>query len=156
MRKIFSILLSVCILLSGILVSAQEPTYHDTQSHWAKDAITVWSEYGIINGYDGNFLPDKNITRGDFATVLNRIFQFQNPGENLFRDLGESYYTEPILCLYKEGIMTGYEQFIRPTDYITREEAGVMLAKALKLTVTASFDKPFLDEDKIGDWSKPY
>ncbi|WP_302645124.1 S-layer homology domain-containing protein [uncultured Dysosmobacter sp.] len=55
--------------------------FADTNGHWAESAINKWSgEYGIIQGYDdGTFRPDKSITRGAFAGILDRFLHFRTP-----------------------------------------------------------------------------
>ena len=43
-------------------------------SHWAYDSIGTASAAGWISGYgDGKFGPDKNITRAEVASILNRV-----------------------------------------------------------------------------------
>ena len=156
MKKIFALLLCMCITFAGVCAFAQTPVYKDIENHWAGETIGVWSGYGVINGYDGCFYPDKPITRGDFATILNRIFLFDEQAENNFSDLDDAYYTTPILCLNKQGIINGFENNIRPNDYITREEAGTMLCKALKLELQNELTSEFTDESLIGSWAIPY
>ena len=148
MKKIVGIILSLCMLISGISAFAEMPVYDDIENHWAKDVIESWTSYEIINGNEGKFSPDKNITRGEYATILNRIFSFDEPSQNTFDDLDENYYTSHILCLNKQGIMNGFENNIRPNDYITREEAGTMLYKALALEEQKSLEKEFNEYQK--------
>lgn len=156
MKKIVSFVILICMMIRGFSAFAEKPTYNDIQNHWAKDVIESWSSYEIINGYEGNFSPDKSITRGEFATIINRIFNFDEPSLSTFDDLDENYYTYHILCLYNQGIMTGYENNIRPDDYITREEAGTILYKVLALEEQNSIKKEFNDENEISGWAKPY
>lgn len=156
MKKILSFFICICMVFSGFSAFAEKPLYDDIGSHWAEDVIESWSSYGIINGYDGQFLPDNDITRGEFATVINRIFNFDEPAENVFDDLDENYYTQPILCLNRQGVMNGFENSIRPNDFITREEAGAILYKVLKLKEHESLPESFHDENEMSDWAKPY
>ncbi|MCR4718942.1 MAG: S-layer homology domain-containing protein [Firmicutes bacterium] len=39
-------------------------------SDYAKDAVSKMSGIGIINGYEGNFMPNNNITRAEAATII--------------------------------------------------------------------------------------
>lgn len=156
MKKIASIILSICMMISGVPAFAETSTYNDIENHWAKDVIENWSLYEIINGYEGKFSPDKNITRGEFATIINRIFKFDEPSKNIFDDLDENYYTNHILCLNNQGIMSGFGRRIRPNENITREEAGAIIYKVLRLKKQDSLVKYFYDENDISDWAKTY
>ena len=155
MKKIISLVL-ISMLLLGFCAFAQSPSYEDIQNHWAQNQIEKWSGYGVITGYEGRFFPDDNITRGEFATIINRVFKFETPAENTFSDLGEEYYTKNILCLNNRGIMTGFDGKIRPEDNITREEAGAMIYKLLRMTENEEVSQEFYDEKDISDWAKVY
>lgn len=130
--------------------------YCDVEGHWAKNVIEEWSGLGVIGGHDGSFYPDRFITRGEFATVINRVFQFGIPAENTFSDLDNSFYTRHILCLSYAGVMSGFEDEIRPNDYITREEAGAVFYKVLALDEQAEMKTDFSDAEQISDWAMPY
>lgn len=44
------------------------------KSHWAYSSINVAFQNSVITGYsDGSFKPDKNITRAEMATILQRL-----------------------------------------------------------------------------------
>ncbi len=72
MKKILSIFIVTAMLLSVCPVSAKS-VFSDVEGHWAEKQIDTWSDYGVINGYAGQFSPDNEITRGDFAVVLNKL-----------------------------------------------------------------------------------
>lgn len=57
------------------LTNKKEQKFNDVSpNHWAFSAIERMSEEGIINGYpDGDFKPDKNITRAELAVILDRL-----------------------------------------------------------------------------------
>jgi len=47
-------------------------------SHWAAGSLQRWSANGIISGYDdGSFRPGKEVTKAEFAAIMNRIFNYQ-------------------------------------------------------------------------------
>ena len=49
----------------------------DTRSHWAKDEIITFQRRGIVSGYnDRTFKPDKEITKGEFFVILNRVYKW--------------------------------------------------------------------------------
>ncbi len=154
MKKLLSIFLVIAMLVTTCAVSAA--TYTDISGHWAEKEIEAWSGYGVISGYDGKFSPNRNITRGEFAVVLNRLMGYQSESENIFSDLPDKFYTSSVLKLYKAGVMQGYAGSISPEASLTREEASVMICRALGINTADTMNKSFLDEADISSWSKPY
>lgn len=154
MKKLISILVAVCMLASVSVVSAKN-TYNDTQGHWAEKQIDSWSGYGVISGYDGEFSPNRSITRGEFAVVLSRLMAYQKTLDNTFSDLDEAFYTDSVLKLHKAGVMQGYENKINPTASLTREEAASMISRALGIEAQDKADKSFNDYESVSDWAKP-
>lgn len=48
--------------------------FSDIASSWARDQINAAAERGIVNGYpDGTFGPQRNITRAEAFTMVNRL-----------------------------------------------------------------------------------
>lgn len=46
----------------------------DITGHWAEDSIRWCMEHGLMKGYpDGSFQPDKPVTRGELAVILDRL-----------------------------------------------------------------------------------
>jgi len=51
-----------------------ETMFPDISGHWAQDYISLVAELGWVVGMpDGNFEPNREITRAEAATVINRI-----------------------------------------------------------------------------------
>ena len=123
MKKVISLILAISVFASVGIVSAKT-TYTDINGHWAEEQIGIWSDYGVISGYNGEFAPNRSITRGEFAVVLNRLMAYDKTVENRFADLGEKYYTDSILKLNKAGVMQGFDGKISPENSLTREEAA--------------------------------
>ena len=156
MKKILSILIAVSMLLSVCPVSAKSVFTDVPDGHWAEKQIDAWSEYGVISGYNGEFAPGRSITRGEFAVVLNKLMTYEKTVENKFADLGEKYYTDSILKLNKAGVMQGYENKISPENSLTREEAAIMICRALGIETQEKVNKTFSDYASVSDWARPY
>ena len=45
-------------------------SYADTNGHWAESSIERWSAYGIIQGSNGQFDPNGQLTCARLATIL--------------------------------------------------------------------------------------
>lgn len=152
-RRVLSLLLAVLVTLTMIPASFAAD---DLDGHWSQDAMETWVDYGVIKGYeDGSVRPDKSITRGELAVMLDRIMSYQNKSSNNFNDLGDSWYTDAILGASAAGIIGGYEDgTVRPEATISRQEAVVMIARVLGLHVAGTADNMFTDANEIGSWAK--
>ena len=153
-RKILSLILVFAMTGSLFTVgaSAAEPIYRDTDGHWAAETIEGFSRLGLIEGYNGQFFPNKNITRGEMAVILDRLMDYQTAAKNSFSDLGEAFYTDAVLKANAAGVMLGSNGTVRPTEPITRQEAAVLLCRALGLEGSGSVAQ-FSDRGQIASWA---
>lgn len=146
----------VCAL--ALPAHAAEKVYPDITGHYAADAIGVWSDYGVLEGYlDGSFRPEGKITRAEMATVLDRVMGYRNVAENTFTDLPDGqWYTGYLLRSAAEGIFKGNpDGTMKPNEPITRQEAFAALSRVLDMEES---DKPtgFKDDAAIADWARGY
>lgn len=153
-RKILSLILvfAMAVSLFTVGAGAAEPIYRDTDGHWAAETIEDFSRLGLIEGYNGQFFPNKNITRGEMAVILDRLMGYQTAAKNSFSDLGEAFYTDAVLKANAAGVMLGSNGTVRPTDPITRQEAAVLLCRALGLEGGGSVAQ-FSDRGQIASWA---
>ena len=90
MNKKFTKCMIVPAVCLSILASAPgnifAAKFNDADIHWAKDAITIWADHEVIQGFDGLFRPDETITRAEMAVMINRIMNYQVRAENTFRN----------------------------------------------------------------------
>lgn len=103
---------------------------------------------------------ESSISRIEFITyILNRLElndYSKTPG---FSDISEDDENYPIAASAKEyGIINGYDDnTLRPNEYLTRQDAVVMLSRAYKVKLTNDIlIKGFADYDKISDYAKGY
>lgn len=152
-RKIFVAALAITAICSATAYAA---SFTDTQTHWASQVIEKWSDKGAVKGYeDGTFRPDNSITRAETAAILCRIGSYSDTAANTFTDLpNDAWYADSILKLNAAGIMSGDGSTVRPNDFITREEALAMLARAYKVEGSKTLD--FSDINDVSDWAKTY
>ena len=152
-KRVASLFLSVAVVLTMLPAAFAAD---DLDGHWSQDAMETWMDYCVIKGYeDGSVRPDKSITRGELAVMLDRIMSYQNKSTNNFNDLSDSWYTDAILGASAAGIIGGYEDgTVRPEATISRQEAVVMIARVLGLHVAGTADNMFTDANEIGSWAK--
>lgn len=113
---------------------------------------------GIFRGYeDGSFRPKKEITRAEFASIIDRVFLKNNPeviDKMNFKDVPDNtWYYMPILKITSSGIMSGYtDNTFKPSNKITKEEAVSVLMKLYNPDKTINL---FNAEDKadISSWA---
>lgn len=155
-KRLLSMALAALLAASSV-VGASAASFSDTAGHWAESAIERWSGYGIINGYNGKFMPDDKITRGEMAVILDKIMGYQVAAKNTFHDLKPGmYYTEPILKANAAGAMNGDGKGgVRPSANITRQEAAVLIANALG-TGKSNSTPTFSDAASIASWAYGY
>lgn len=134
-RKALSLILAFAMAVSLFTVgaSAAEPTYGDTAGHWAEASIERWSGYGIIQGSNGKFDPDGQLTCAQLATILARLLKLPAAKDAGFIDNpADAWYYDAINRCAAAGILKGNgDGTVTPNASITRERAMVMLGRAL-------------------------
>lgn len=144
--------------------------FKDVENHWSKEAVNDMGSRLVINGLGENiFEPDRDITRGEFITVLVKALGLMrvDTGENTFDDVySDDWYYDAVSIAYDYELTSGYEDnTFRPNEDITREEAMAMIARAM---VIANYDidltedkinstiSQFDDNGEISNWAKQY
>ena len=134
-RKILSLILVFAMTVSLLTVGtgAVEPTYGDTAGHWAESSIERWSAYGIIQGSNGLFDPNGQLTCAQLATILAKLLKLPAAKDAGFTDnTADAWYYDAINRCAAVGILNGNgDGTVTPEAPITRERAMVMLARAL-------------------------
>lgn len=134
-RKALSLILAFAMAVSLFTVgaSAAEPTYGDTAGHWAEASIERWSGYGIIQGSNGKFDPDGQLTCAQLATILARLLKLPAAKDAGFIDNpADAWYYDAINRCAAAGILKGNgDGTVTPNASISRERAMVMLGRAL-------------------------
>lgn len=128
--------------ISSLTNSTYTVVYHtasfeDVAQHWSKDTVNEMASRLIVNGKDeAQFDPNGMVTRAEFAAMLDRAIglgEYQKAPS--FTDVTDSAWYHDAVAIAKEnGLISGFEDnTFRPNGQITREEAMVMIAQAMKL-----------------------
>lgn len=159
-RKILAALLTLVMVFSLLPVSAwaEETTYSDVAGHWAQSAILRWSDYGVLQGSEGKFSPDGTLTRGQMAVILSRLLNLPAAPSAGFTDVApDAWYADGINRCAAAGILQGSEGKAMPEDPITREQAMVMLCRALGIAAEdVGALTGFSDLSLVSDYARPY
>lgn len=132
-----------------------------TEGHWSDAAMGRWAEVGVFKGDQyGDFMPDKEMTRAEFAQVLVNLMGYTDVAENTYADIpADAWYADAMLKLVAAGVMqgTGYNEvgaIVSPDAPISREQAAVLLCRALSLKPSADAKINFPDAASVSDWAK--
>lgn len=126
------------IMLSVIDLVKVEGTDKMGKNFYLRKGITVNQKVldeGYIMGYgNGLFGTLNNITRQEFAVILSRILDYNQPvtSDDYAFDVTADWSKDCVAELVAMGIVDNNIAF-RPTDYITRYEVADMLYKAVSL-----------------------
>lgn len=151
--------------------------YNDITDHrYAREAIEAVFTKGVMNPVDpsGAFGTDDYVTRAEFARMIVRALDLQLNyiGPKHFLDVGDTGDAVSLDAIWdyryvetaaRAGFIKGTQpRVFEPTNHITREDASVMLAKALNLkldtnltNIRKTLQKSFKDEASINDYAKP-
>ncbi|XEC95624.1 S-layer homology domain-containing protein [Paenibacillus tarimensis] len=145
-----------------------ERSYADVQGHWSQIAVENLASRLVINGVDEDrFAPGESVSRAEFTSLLVRALgMHSSKGRNNFSDVApEAWYAEAVSTAVDYGLISGYaDGTFRPDRTITREEAMVVIARALPF---AEYDTAeaealgadhilelYMDKAQFHDWSK--
>ncbi|WNS43207.1 carbohydrate binding domain-containing protein [Paenibacillus sp. MMS20-IR301] len=124
-------------LQTGVSAAVSLKAFTDVKAeYWAAQAIDRWSRSGVISGYgDNTFRPDLQVTRAEFAAIVNRIFGYKDTAAALPSDIpSTAWYKNDIAKAAAAGYLSaGEDGQIRPAAQLTRGEAVVALQKIARL-----------------------
>jgi hypothetical protein len=143
-------------------------TFNDIANHWAKTDIEILASKKIILGVtEISFMPEKQITRAEFAAILVRALglAIEEPITSFGDVKTTDWFAPSVAAAVHANLVTGYDNhtFV-PNGTITRQEMAVMLARAIKyaggITAPAMSSsqqipaiKNFTDGTKISSWA---
>ncbi|WP_274366032.1 S-layer homology domain-containing protein [Paenibacillus thermotolerans] len=113
-------------------------TFKDTAKHWASDAINDLASRMIVSGDgSGSFKPSSDMTRAEFAAILVKALGLGTVKQerSAFSDVSvNDWYYDAVHTASQYGLISGYGNGrFGPMDKTTREQAMVIIAKAMKL-----------------------
>lgn len=66
----------------GLTAAAGQPTFGDSENiaEYAREAAAALSDAGLITGEDGNFVPEREMSRAEAAVLAARVHSYRNGG----------------------------------------------------------------------------
>lgn len=157
----FAMLASMAIPAMAVEAEIMPISAPATEGHWSDAAMGRWAEVGVFKGDQyGDFMPDKEMTRAEFAQVLVNLMGYTAVAENTYADIpADAWYADAMLKLVAAGVMkgTGYNEvgaIVSPLAPISREQCAVLLCRALSLKPSADAKIDFPDAASVSDWAK--
>ncbi|PZT57310.1 S-layer homology domain-containing protein [Paenibacillus silvae] len=111
--------------------------FDDVAGHWAQNAVNDMASRKIIEGTgNGNFSPDQYMTRAEFAVIITRALGIAPKALNsTYSDVPQNvWYSAAVGSAREYNLIQGYaDGSYQPDRNITREEAILLLARAMEL-----------------------
>ncbi|MFS0726920.1 5'-nucleotidase C-terminal domain-containing protein [Paenibacillus sp. 1P07SE] len=137
-------------------------SFADMNGHWAQADVALLASKLIVNGQRADaFVPNANMTRAEFAALLVRSLGLvETQGATGFSDVGANvWYSGVVGASVQAGLITGFEDgTFRPNERITREQAALMIVRAVEATggrTSGGADQlaGFRDGDSVSSWA---
>ena len=122
-------------------------SYRDIGESWYTRAIKIVTEARVFAGYNnGNFNPQKKITRNEWISTLKRFQELSNVSGNHMNLKAGHWATSEVEAAYKEGWLKIYEEGkvkYEGDKFITREEVVALSNKAFNRVI----DKDYIEKN---------
>lgn len=142
-------------------VAGPSKYYPDTNiDSWAVDGINKAREYGLMSGTTyGYFEPLRGITRAEFTTIICRMLGLDtNPDsyEQKFTDVKPSDWCYgSVMAAQAAGYVSGKSATtFAPSDYITREEIAVLVARIIQAYGNEDDVYKYVDGTSVSAWAR--
>lgn len=159
MKKILALILVMLMSVSTVAFAADFVDMPE-DGHWSKSAIVNAVENGLLTGSGDYVFPEKNMTRAEMATIMVRACGATADADiSAFTDVAtEDWFYSSMSKAVAMGAFTGSDNKLNPNNYITRQEAFVVLSRVFGLekarTIDATVLDAFSDKDQVADWAK--
>ena len=152
-RFLFLFTLTLCTAMTSEAIA-----FSDVEGHWAEKSIQKAEEMKVITGYENNrFMPDSYMTRAELVAIINRFLEIQSETDKYIPDVTrQDWFHSDVRKALSAGIIKGDANgYVRPNDYVTREEAAVIMCRAFYSEADGNVDTlSFKDNDSISSWSR--
>lgn len=152
-KKIFKILFVDLLLFGMLFTTCFAFNDVDVESESGK-AIMKMYQHGYIKGDgDGLFRPDDSLTRAEFVTIINKMYDYTVEADNVFTDvLSNDWFLNDVLRGVQAGYIKGMgDGTFKPQNKVTREEVCVMIDRILN-PERLPFEVKITDH--VSDWAR--
>lgn len=158
-RRLVVLVTSSLVLTS---ISLSQPISNAASSKeeiptWAAEDIAYWVNAGLLQGKaDGLVHPEDVVTKAEFVTFVNRVFNNSLKSTQSFRDVpADAWYASEISKAFAAKILEGDGEGIAgPEDTMTREKAAVIISRAFMVKGSENSSPNFIDDKQISSWAQ--
>jgi hypothetical protein len=131
------------------------------EGYWAKQPIENNATVGLVQGYpDGNFKPERALTRAELATLLVRakgIKLTEGSARQIFKDVKPGFWAAKYIeVAQREGLVKGYpDKTFRPNNKINKAEGIAVMVRFDQLKLAEVDSKPYWDVS-TNHWAAKY
>ncbi|MFD0678358.1 MULTISPECIES: S-layer homology domain-containing protein [unclassified Paenibacillus] len=137
-------------------------TFADMNGHWAKADVELLASKLVVNGrMDQSFVPQGEITRAEFATLLVKGLGLSQDQSTVFKDVAATdWHAGYVGAAAKAGLVEGLDNgSFAPNANITREQMAVMIGRAMKMAgkpkaANVKRVESFTDGSSMSSWAK--
>lgn len=148
--KKLSALFTVIFILMFSVMAYADTTTTVAENDWLNNG---WSRIHENEAFNG----EKNLLRGEFATLINSLLNFKDQTEISFTDVNpDTPYFKEVSKAFKAGYILGRgNNKFYPEAEITKAEAYIMVARALKLDTSKPVEQllKFSDAKEVPSWA---
>jgi N-acetylmuramoyl-L-alanine amidase len=149
-------------------IAAFKPlVFPDTVGHWSREAVLRMNAKGWLSGINNRYQPDRSITRAEFLSGLNRMYDFTKIANSIAQtkssdqpanvkspptvtgsDLVSSHWAYSVMeQALAIGLIQGYEDgTVKPDRPVSRAEAAAMFEHIRELAGDAKVPDPVNDQ----------
>lgn len=124
---------------------------------WMTPNLNKLVSWGVMRGDEnGSLNENKEITRAEYVSMINRAYGYKDDGKIPFSDVNiKDWYSDDIATAYNTGYFYGTtDTTAAPNSTLTREQAVTILGRNLMLDKTNGEVTEFSDGRDISDWSR--
>lgn len=149
-KKLSALFTAIFILMFSVMAYADTATAAPAENVWLNNG---WSRIHENEAFNG----EKNLLRGEFATLINSLLNFKDQTEISFTDVNpDTPYFKEVSKAFKAGYILGRgNNKFYPEAEITKAEAYIMIARALKLDTSKPVEQllKFSDATEVPSWA---
>lgn len=165
MKKLLTKALMLATILGFTSAATFAKDYADLpKDHWAYKQIQILTDFNVVVGYpDGNYRPEQNVTRAEFATMVIKAFEQQKaeikqPAK--FTDMSEKdWFWGMVQRAVMFDLLKGYpDGHFDPYGNVSRGHVISTTVNALTTETISNqkakeiLENSYSDYDQIPDW----